>query len=169
MRNVSAVVCLAALVCATSCRTSRVQESIRAPHDFDYKVSVIPTTGSTGNTLVFKLPDGSSADQLHVQPSEDTDSKRKLVAWTVDMSGLEGETVTLIQINFHQGTPFGYMVGGQEVDDSSGSGTSQVWKRVKLKQHLAAGLQFEYEVTVFTQTASGATKIYFKDPMVIVD
>ena len=148
------------------------QESVRKPNTFDYPVNVIPYKDSKGNNkLDFETPSGKPAKQLFVQASEGS-GKRLVVAWQVDTSRVPGETAALIQLNFPQGTPFSYIIGPIEIDDSTGTGVAVIWKRVKRKGNVILGAYFYYAVSVITQDGSGGTHIYvaeLADPMVIVD
>jgi hypothetical protein len=148
------------------------QEPVRTPNAFDYPVNVIPYRDSRGNNkLDFTTSGGKSAKQLTVQASEVT-GKRLVVAWQVDTTQVPGETAALIQITFPQGTPFSYIIGPIEIDDSSGTGVNLIWKRVKRKGNVIPGVYFYYSVSLTTQDGSGGTRIYvaeLADPMVIVD
>jgi len=148
------------------------QEPVRTPKTFDYPVNVTPYKDSRGNNkLEFTLPNGKPAKQLNVEASE-VSGKRLVVAWQVDTSQVPGETAALLQITFPMGTPFSYIVGPIEIDDSSGTGVNLIWKRVKRRGHVIPGVSFYYSVAVTTQDGSGGTQIYvaeLADPMVIVD
>ena len=148
------------------------QEPVRTPNTFDYPVNVIPYKDSRGNNkLEFTTSGGNPAKQLNVEASDVT-GRRLVVAWQVDTSQVPRETAALLQITFPSGTPFSYIIGPIEIDDSSGVGVDLLWKRVKRKGNVIPGVNFYYSVAVTTQDGSGGTQIYvaeLADPMVIVD
>jgi len=148
------------------------QEPVKTPNKFDYPVNVIPYKDSRGNNkLEFTTSGGKPAKQLLVQASE-VSGKRRVVGWQVDTSQVPGETAALMQITFPMGTPFSYIVGPIEIDDSSGTGVDLLWKRVKRDGNVLHYVNFYYSVSVTTQDGNGGTQIYvaeLSDPMVIVD
>src|ERR1700693_817974 len=148
------------------------QDSVRTPNNFDYPVNVIPFKDPHGrNKLDFTTSGGRPAKELPVKSSPGS-GKRLLVAWQVDTRQGPGETAVLMQITFPQGTPFSYIIGPIEIDDSSGTGVDLLWKRTKRKGNVIPGVNFYYSVAVTTQDGNGGTQIYvaeLADPMVIVD
>jgi hypothetical protein len=148
------------------------QEPVKTPTKFDYPVSVIPYKDSRGNNKIdFTAPDGRPAKQLNVEASE-VSGRRLIVAWQVDTTQVPGETAALLQITFPMGTPFSYIIGPIEIDDTSGTGVDLLWKRIKRKGNVIPGVNFYYSVAVTTEDGNGGTQIYvaeLADPMVIVD
>ena len=148
------------------------QEPVKKPKTFDYAVNVTPYKDSRGNNkLDFTTSSGKPAKQLQVQ-SSDLSGKRRVVGWQVDTSQVPGETAALMQITFPMGTPFSYIIGPIEIDDSSGTGVDLLWKRVKRDGNVLHYVNFYYSVSVTTQDGNGGTQIYvaeLADPMVIVD
>ena len=135
-------------------------------------MNVIPYKDSRGNNKIdFTTPDGKPAKQLTVAASE-VSGKRLVVGWQVDTSQVPGETAALFQITFPMGTPFSYIIGPIEIDDTSGTGVDLLWKRIKRKGNVIPGVNFYYSVAVTTEDGNGGTQIYvaeLADPMVIVD
>lgn len=144
------------------------QESVKKPSTFAYLVNVILSKQRGTNKITLAL-NGQDAKTLNVAPSDD--AGRNVVAWQVDTSNVN-ETATQIEISFPIGTPFSYIIGPVEIDDSYGTGVDLVWKRVKRQGNVILGVNFYYTVTVYTKDAKGSTQTYIAsldDPMVIVN
>jgi hypothetical protein len=156
----------------TGKKSEITQESIKTPNKFDYDARVIPFKDARGNNrLDLQTPKGKPLKELHVYASEGG-GKRLVVGWQVDTSQVPGEIPAMLEVNFPIGTPFSYLLGPIEVDDSSGTAVDVIWKRIKRKGTVMTGVKFYYTVALITQDGNGGMQTYvaeLADPMVIVD
>jgi len=153
-------------------KTEIRQESIKAPSSFDYEVRVIPFRDRRGNNrLALETPGGKPVKELHVYASPGS-GKRLAVGWIADTSRVKGETAATLQTHFPIGTPFSYILGPNEIDDTGRTAANVIWKRVKRKGNVHPGLKFYYSVALVTHDGKGGMHTYvaeLDDPMVIVD
>ena len=138
-----------------------MQASVRKQSRTDYEVQIVP---QAGGVLDFQSS-GRSAVNLAVRASDGAGPDANTVAWTVDTTGLGGDSVVTIEINFSNDTPF----GDAQHDDHSGADPVRVVKRLKRKDILPNGSIFKYSATVITQSATGVQTTFFTDPMIIID